>query len=161
MVTATATEARPDTTGVVGDAHLTHGTLEGRSLPPARLLYEKLLGLRCVQHSPQSQLIGGQGGVAIVAVEAGNTAHGQGSENRWVILAGNVATVRAFHERARSGRAEFGIRELSEPVETAGHSAFQLQDADGNWWEINSRSTDYYQELFERGDYDDGGRHGT
>jgi catechol 2,3-dioxygenase-like lactoylglutathione lyase family enzyme len=144
---------------VAGDARLTHGTLEGRSLPPARLLYEKLLGLRCVQHSPQSQLVGGCGSVAIVAVEAGNTAHGQGNENRWVILAGSRAAVLTIHARAAGSRAEFAISELTEPQEAAGECAFQLQDADGNWWEVNSRSGSYYQELFERGDYDrEGGR---
>jgi catechol 2,3-dioxygenase-like lactoylglutathione lyase family enzyme len=138
---------------VVGAAVLTHGTLEDRVLASARLLYEKVLGLRCVQHSPQSQLIAGRSGFGIVAVEAGTTAHPQGRENRWLVHAGDSAAVRAAHHRASDASKELGIQSIAPIAEAeADVVAFALQDADGNWWEITSRSPSHYQALFAKGD---------
>jgi catechol 2,3-dioxygenase-like lactoylglutathione lyase family enzyme len=139
-------------TPIVGPAVLTHGTLEDKVLAAARAVYEKVLGLRCVQHSPKSQLIAGRSGFGIVAVEAGNTAHPQGSENRWVVHGGDPAAVDASQRRATEARDELGLQSVSALTHTGSIAAFSLQDADGNWWEITSRSPGYYQSLFAKGD---------
>jgi catechol 2,3-dioxygenase-like lactoylglutathione lyase family enzyme len=146
------TTADGSTTPIVGLAILTHGTLEDRVLAAARAVYEKVLGLRCVQHSPKSQLIAGRSGFGVVAVEAGSTAHPQGRENRWVIHVADPEEVLAGHRRASDARDELGIQSVSPVAEAAGEASYSLQDADGNWWEITSRSPHYYQSLFAKGD---------
>jgi catechol 2,3-dioxygenase-like lactoylglutathione lyase family enzyme len=135
--------------GIIGDAVLTHGTLESRSLDAARALYESVLGLRCVRHSPRSQLLAGRGHVAIVCVETGTAVHPQGDENRWMVLAGSDEAVIAVHHAATKSDAVARLGLLERNGEA---SRFVMQDKDTNWWEVTSRSPDYYQHMFESGD---------
>jgi catechol 2,3-dioxygenase-like lactoylglutathione lyase family enzyme len=134
---------------IIGGAILTHGTLESRNLDVARALYESVLGLRCVRHSPRSQLLAGRGGVAIVCVETGTAVHPQGDENRWVVLAGGDEAVLAVHDAAAKSDA---VAQLGTLERDGATSRFVMQDVDTNWWEVTSRSPHYYRHIFERGD---------
>ena len=128
---------------------LTHGTLEVRDLNAARDFYENALGLRSVQHAPVSLLIGGEGSTVIVGVKAANRENVQGEENRWLILVGSADTVRDLHSRTASSAR---IAVMGDLIEEDGETSFRVQDGDGNWWEVSSRSESEFQEYFERGD---------
>jgi catechol 2,3-dioxygenase-like lactoylglutathione lyase family enzyme len=134
--------------GIVGDAELTHGTLETRNLNSSRRLFEDALGLRCVRHSPVSQLLAGRGAVGLVCVET-PVAHPQGEENRWVILVGTPEVADRIHRAA----GDSGMLVELQPIRREENTAhFLMQDRDGNWWEISSLSPSHYQSIFERGD---------
>jgi catechol 2,3-dioxygenase-like lactoylglutathione lyase family enzyme len=136
--------------GLIGDtAELTHGTLETRNLNDSRRMFEDILGLRCVRHSPVSQLLAGRGGVGIVCVEAPSVAHPRGEENRWVILVVTPKAVEKVHRTAGDSGMLMELREISHEGNTA---HFIMQDRDANWWEISSLSPSHYQSIFERGD---------
>ena len=71
---------------VIGDALLTHGTLESGDLRRARRAYEQFFGLRVVHHSKVAQLIAGKYDVGVISVFTGKAVHEQGAENRWLVL---------------------------------------------------------------------------
>lgn len=137
---------------VVGSAVLTHGTLESRQLNAARAFYEQGLGLRSVRHAPPAQLIAGAGEVVVVCVEAGHRVHEQGSENRWIVLVPDEATVTKVHDEVARHAAEWGTLEFHAPERRGDELVFVVRDADSNWWEVTNRSRAYYQHIFERGD---------
>lgn len=128
---------------------LTHGTLEVRDLAPSREFYEDVLGLRCVRHAPVALLIGGEGGTCIVGVKAANRTNEQGAENRWLICVGSDKRVEELHLRAQS---RGHILDLGEISSQDGVTSFRVQDGDGNWWEVSSRSESHFQKYFEQGD---------
>ncbi|WP_084396578.1 VOC family protein [Henriciella aquimarina] len=134
---------------VVGEAELTHGTLECRQLVPSRNFYENVLGLRCVQHSPITQLVSGCGDVGVVCAGLGDKVHPQGEENRWVVAVGSEEAVVDIRKKAAESGFTLHLGELST---SDGITRFIMQDADSNWWEVASFGEDYYQALFERGD---------
>lgn len=136
--------------GVIGKAILTHGTMECQKKGPSRAIYEDVLGLRCVNTSKVSQLVAGSGAVTVVCVQVGSAGHPQGDENRWIVLVDDDEAVADAYARASKSD---GVAEVRD-IETAddGSSSFVVRDADSNWWEISSRSRDYYQDIFERGD---------
>jgi len=135
--------------GVIGAAVLTHGTMENRKLGDSRAIYEDLLGLRCVQHSPVSQLVAGCGSIGVVCVERGGGAKPQGEENRWIVLVDDEASVRARHATAQNSDLVTELGEIEQDGDTV---SFAVQDLDGNWWEVTNRAMSHYQQLFERGD---------
>lgn len=134
---------------VLGACELTHGTLECRDITASRAFYEDILGLRCVQHSPVSCLIGGRGDTMIVGVKAGDKLNPQGDENRWLLAVDTITNVKTIHDRAR--RSDF-VLHLGEITDNGGITTCLLQDRDSNWWEVSSRSDLDYQNYFERGD---------
>lgn len=137
--------------GVIGDAELTHGTLESRDLARSRRLYEEVLALRCVRHSPPSQLLGGQGSVCVVAVALGESVHEQGSENRWIVTLQDAQAVAASHRAARGLLAELGILEVGQLIQEDGVTRFRIRDADSNWWDVANLAPDHHEALFQRG----------
>jgi catechol 2,3-dioxygenase-like lactoylglutathione lyase family enzyme len=138
--------------GVVGDAVLTHGTLESRDLVRARAVYEDILGLRCVRHSPPAQLIAGQGDVAVVCVGSGDALHEQASMNRWEVLMGDAAAVTRAYRRATEKAGDLRMLAVGNLSEQNGVQRFLLQDGDSNWWEVSNLPRDYYQAIFKLGD---------
>ena len=138
--------------GIVGGAVLTHGTIESRQLPPARAFYEAGLGLRCVRHSPVSQLLAGAGEVSVVCVEIATGIHEQGAENRWAVQVGDATQVAATHQRIVTYASEWGLLVVEDPIESNGQISFMVRDADSNWWEVSNRPGDYYQKIFEGGE---------
>ena len=136
-------------TGIIGQAVLTHGTLEARVKEDARDFYEKVLRLRCVNTSKVSQLIAGGGDVSVVCVQVGSAGHPQGEENRWIVMVDDEQAVADIHAAASKSD---GVAELRPITSNNGESSFIVQDGDSNWWQVVNRTVDYYQDIFERGD---------
>jgi hypothetical protein len=45
-----------------------------------------------------------------------------------------------------------GIQSVGEISRLDGESAFTIEDADGNWWEVCDRDPTVYRRMFEQGD---------
>lgn len=131
------------------DLLFTHGTAESSDLPAARDFFENVLGLRCVRHSPVTQLVAGCIDFGIVNINAGDKLSPQGPENRWVIAAGDEAAVEEIHRKALE--SDF-TREVGDIVREDDVTRFRVQDGDSNWWDVTSLSDMHYQEFFEKGD---------
>lgn len=134
---------------VARDLLFTHGTAESSNLPPARDFFENVLGLRCVRHSPVTQLVAGCIDFGIVSINAGDRLSPQGSENRWVVAVGSDDAVEDVRRRALE--SDF-TREVGDLVREDGVTHFRMQDADSNWWDVTSLSDTHYQAYFEKGD---------
>jgi catechol 2,3-dioxygenase-like lactoylglutathione lyase family enzyme len=126
---------------------LTHGTAEGRDLPPARDFYENVLGLRCVRHSPLSQFVAGPIDFGVVCLVVGDKLTPQGSENRWVISIGDEQAVVDAHRKAVESSFPEHVGDITRDD---GIARFILQDGDSNWWEVTSLPADYYSRYFDQ-----------
>lgn len=127
----------------------THGTAETRDLPPAREFFEDVLGLRCVRHSPITQLVAGCVDFGIVSLNARDKLTPQGSQNRWIVSVGDAAAVADAHARALA--SDFAD-EVSDITEEDGIASFRIHDNDSNWWDVTNLSANHYDAMFEKGD---------
>lgn len=138
---------------IVNGFNLSHGTLECRKLKDSKQFYREFLGLACVRHHEEAQLISSAGYPwAIVSVQAGEGVRVQGRENRWGVDISSPQEVDEARAAALAHKERYGIRQIDEIVEQDGGRSFSLQDCDGNWWEIEYRRPGYYEDLFRRGD---------
>lgn len=145
----------PESLPVIGDARLSHGTLESRDLPGAKRFYRDFLGLLCIRHREMAQAITDKEfHFAVACVKVPSRTPMQGVENRWLLVARDDATVERAHCAAVERSDSFGISSVSELTGTPGSRSFLLRDLDGNWWEIASRTPRFYHEIFARGDID-------
>jgi len=135
--------AHPEHVPIVNGIHLSHGTLELRTLARAKRFYKEFLGLTCVRHHEQAQILSsGDQRWFIACVQAGNGVHPQGRENRWFVELYARKDVDAAHDAAMQHQAEFDIQRIDSVIDTGRGPSFCLQDCDGNWWEIGYRTLD-------------------
>lgn len=131
---------------------LSHGTLECHDLKPTRHFLRDFLGLDTLRHAQPSFLIWkDEPGVFVACVAAGETVVPQGPENRWEVFVETAQEVDAARQAAIEGQAEYAIRAIGPVEERDGVRSFQLQDLDGNWWEINNRDPRWYDQVFQQG----------
>jgi catechol 2,3-dioxygenase-like lactoylglutathione lyase family enzyme len=130
------------------EAFMTHGTTDVVDVAASRRFYEKVLGLRSVQHVSMAQFVAGGGDFAFVGVQAGKQTAHQDSINRWVLLV-DEERMQTIRDAAFAAQDEFQIKEIGDcqPVEGGGTS-FLLCTADDNWFEISTRSPRYYLDKF-------------
>jgi catechol 2,3-dioxygenase-like lactoylglutathione lyase family enzyme len=143
--------AEPRSGSALQAAELTHGTCEQLDLDASRLFLEATLGLRCVRHLEPAQLFAGRGTFAVFAIRQPRVRP-QTTANRWVLAFPSAADVLAIRERAVRNREAQGIQSVGEISRLDGESAFTLEDADGNWWEVCDRDLTAYRRMFEQGD---------
>lgn len=125
---------------VVNGVHLSHGTLELRTLGRSKRFYRAFLGLACVRHHAQAQVVAAIDYQWFIAcVQAGDRVHEQGRENRWFLELKAATDVDEAHAAALQHGPAFDIRQIDAIVHSDGSRSFCLQDCDGNWWEIGSR----------------------
>jgi len=134
--------SRPDHVPIVNGVHLSHGTLELRTLARSKRFYKAFLGLTCVRHHEQAQVLAsGDQRWFIACVQAGTGVHPQGRENRWFLELHTRKDVDAAHDAAMLYRTEFDIQRIDPVIHTGRGPSFCLQDCDGNWWEIGHRAS--------------------
>lgn len=136
---------------LVGNARLTHGTCEQHDLSRARQFLETVLGMRCVRHLEPAQMIAGQGGFGVFAIQLPKVRP-QGRDNRWILLVDSEAEVLAAMSRAKAAQTDLGLQSVSGPLARHGSIALEIQDGDGNWWELSNRPSSYYEQIFAAGD---------
>lgn len=131
------------------EAFMTHGTTDVVDVALARRFYEEILDLRSVQQYPVAQFVAGGGDFAFVGVQAGKQTAHQNPDNRWVLLV-EEQRMHSIRDRAIAARDVFQIKDISDyqSVEGGGTS-FLLCTADDNWFEISTRSPQYYIDKFE------------
>ena len=135
--------SHPEHVPIVNGIHLSHGTLELRVLARSKRFYKTFLGLTCVRHHEQAQILASSDRRWFIAcVQAGNGVHPQGRENRWFIALDTRKDVDEALEAALQNRAEFDIQRIDPIIDTGRGPSFCLQDCDGNWWEIGYRESD-------------------
>lgn len=138
---------------IVNGFDMSHGTLECHSLRESKQFYREFLGLACVRHHEEAQLISSKSYPwSIVSVQAGDGVHPQGRDYRWGVQVASPGDVDNARATALAHKDQFAIREIEDIVESDGRRSFSLQDRDGNWWEIESAPRDYYENLFRKGD---------
>lgn len=129
-------------------AELTHGTMEQADLPRARRFITQVLGLRCVQHIPPAQIIAGPGPMGIFGIRHPRPRP-QEYQNRWVVGVDGQGALEAVAERASASSAELGLLRAELASDRL---SCDIQDADGNWWQVVVTGDADYRMTFERGD---------
>ena len=136
---------------VLGNARLTHGTMELTDRARTRRFLEEVANLRAVYHRHPATLIAGRGDFAVFALPPPKVKP-QGEQNRWIISAEDASGVAAVRDRALAAQAEMAFLKVGELIEQDGAVSMTIQDADSNWWEFTSRSADHYRAIFAAGD---------
>lgn len=115
---------------------LSHGTLEISDVAATRRFYEEVLGLEVVQQGPISLFIrlGGNHVYACVETKADRPDMPLLYHNGLDLA--SREEVDEAHEQVIGVQEEYGIRQVTSPVDQHGTYSFYLQDLDGNWWEI-------------------------
>lgn len=139
-------------TALVPNTRLSHGTIECMDHKLSRRFYEEVLGLGSVRPLPAAQYLWKGGPWSLVCVGIGVETKPQGVENRFCLRVDAAEEVDAARDAALRLKADHNIREVG-PIEMKdGVRSFTICDRDCNWWEVSNISSDYYDEVFLRGD---------
>jgi catechol 2,3-dioxygenase-like lactoylglutathione lyase family enzyme len=141
----------PAAGALVANARFTHGTCEQLSLERSRKFLEDILVLRCVRHIEPAQFLAGRGSFGVFAIGVPNLKP-QERQNRWILSVDTPAEVEAVYQRAVRSTAALGLRTVAAPEECNGVATLTIQDADGNWWQVEARAPSEYRAMFARGD---------
>jgi len=128
-----------------------HGTMDTRNPEKTQRFLQEFLGVRSVRKSKGTQYVWLGGRWIIACLKVGDKVPPrQGEGFRFGLLVGSPDEVDAAHAAAAEQKEKWEIREIG-PVKIDGETrAFNLQDLDGNWWEIYHRPGHLYDDLFER-----------
>ncbi|WP_232539989.1 VOC family protein [Azohydromonas aeria] len=131
---------------------LSHGTLECYSLAASRRFYEEFLGLEVVRHASPSMAVRLGMRFHIICVEVGDQLKPVHLLNHWGVDVATRAEVDEAYANALQHKEEYGIRQVTKPLDQHGVYSFYLVDLDHNWWEIQ-----HYENGFLHDDYFDFG----
>ena len=138
---------------VINSKFLSHGTLGSKDLEATRKFYTEFLGLEVIRTSKISLMVR-LGGDHVYAVVQSRNKDEMTRLNHNGIDVETDADVDAAHQAVIDGREEWGLYDITEPVEQHGTYSFHFWDADGNTWEILSNPKGGYTWIFEHGDLD-------
>lgn len=130
---------------------LSHGTLECSEIVATRQFFREFLGVQTLRHGPPSFVTWrGQPSFFIACVEAGDQTKPQGLENHWELAVDTEEEVLAAHAAASREGEAWGIRYVSPLGTLDGFPWFCLQDFNGNYWGISTRSREWLEAVFAR-----------
>ena len=145
----TATKAR----SAIKSQFISHGTLGSTDLDRSRKFYEEFLGLEVVQTSKISLMIRlGSNHVYAVVKTTKKPVMDRLFHNG--IDVETVADVDESYQTVLDAADEWGLHEISKPMEQHGTYSFKFWDVDENCWEILSNPARGYTWIFEQGDLD-------
>jgi catechol 2,3-dioxygenase-like lactoylglutathione lyase family enzyme len=142
---------------------LSRGTSVVQDLAKARRFYEGFLGLECVEYEPGAMLARDRdplkrrhrGGAPYWVMDV-REVRGAWETNlfkHWGIDVSSNAEVDQVHAFASAHAKELGIKTVRKPRMQHGTYSFYLEDADGNWWEVERRPPgEENDDIFARGD---------
>ncbi len=138
---------------VINSKFLSHGTLGSKDLEATRKFYTEFLGLEVIRTSKISLMVR-LGGDHVYAVVQSKKKDEMPRLNHNGIDVETDADVDAAHRSVIDGQQEWGLYNVTGPVEQHGTYGFHFWDADGNSWEILSNPKGGYTWIFEHGDLD-------
>ena len=138
---------------VIKSKFLSHGTLGSKDLEATRKFYTEFLGLEVIRTSKISLMVR-LGGDHVYAVVQSRKKDEMPRLNHNGIDVETDADVDAAYQAIIGGQEEWGLYNITEPVEQHGTYSFHFWDADGNAWEILSNPKGGYTWIFEHGDLD-------
>jgi len=142
----------PNGASVVKPYVLSHGTLQVYDLAASRPFYEEFLGLEVVRHGPRSMALRCGLKFHIVAVETKDQLTPTSVFSHWGLDVESKAEVDRCHAAARATQAQYGLRQVRDPIEQHGVYSFYMEDRDHNWWEIQYYAGLQHDDFFEFGD---------
>ncbi len=136
---------------VIKSTFISHGTLGSKDLAASRKFYEEFLGLQVTQTSKISMMIR-LGGNHVYAVVLNKKLGEMPRINHNGIDVDNDGDVDDAYRAVLDGQEQWGLYNVSKPVEQHGTYSFHFWDADGNTWEILSNPKGGYTWIFDQGD---------
>ncbi|MFT5438199.1 MAG: catechol 2,3-dioxygenase-like lactoylglutathione lyase family enzyme [Alphaproteobacteria bacterium] len=132
---------------------ISHGTLGSKDLVRSRKFYEEFLGLEVVQTSKISLMIRLGGHHVYAVVKSAKKPVMDRLFHNGVDVE-TVADVDESYQTVLDAVDEWGLYDISRPVEQHGTYSFSFWDMDDNCWEILSNPARGYTWIFEQGDLD-------
>lgn len=143
------TRPAPSEQSVVTPAYLSHGTLDIQDLDASCRFYTEFLGVDVRYPSSRSMwILKNEQKLFLVCVKTGDKLRPQTEDNRWVLDFAAADDVAKGRDLAVKHKDAYGIREVTDVVETGGHVSFRLQDLDHNWWEFTTAAQDRLDRSF-------------
>jgi catechol-2,3-dioxygenase len=130
---------------------LSHGTLEAYDLEKSRKFYTDFLGLEVVRTSPISLIIRLGGTNTIAVVQNPKRGGAMPLLNHNGLDVETREEVDAAHKLVAEQKEQWGIKQVTKPVDQHGTYSFYLLDMDDNWWEILTNPQDGYSWMFAKG----------
>ena len=134
-------------TSIIKSKFISHGTLGSKNLAQTRKFYEEFLGIEVMQTSKIS-LMARLGGDHIYVVVQDKNMTEMPRLNHNGIDVDSDQEVNASHQAVLDGAEEWGLYNISKPVEQHGTYSFYVIDADSNWWEILTNPPGGYSYVF-------------
>lgn len=141
----------PQQQPVIKSKFISHGTLGSKDLAASRKFYEEFLGLQVTQTSKISMMIR-LGGNHVYAVVLNKKQGEMPRINHNGIDVDNDGEVDNAYRAVLDGQDEWGLYNVTKPVEQHGTYSFHFWDADGNTWEILSNPKGGHTWIFDQGD---------
>ena len=138
---------------VIKSKFLSHGTLGSKDLEATRKFYTEFLGLEVTRTSKISLMVR-LGGDHVYAVVQSKNMDEMPRLNHNGIDVETDADVDEAYQAVLDGQEEWGLYNVTKPVEQHGTYSFHFWDADGNAWEILSNPKGGYTWIFDQGDLD-------
>ena len=136
---------------IIKSKFISHGTLGSKNLAQTRKFYEEFLGIEVMQTSKIS-LMARLGGDHIYVVVQDKNMTEMPRLNHNGIDVDSDQEVNASHQAVLDGAEEWGLYNISKPVEQHGTYSFHFWDRDGNCWEILWNPKNGYNWIFDMGD---------
>ena len=136
---------------VIKSKFLSHGTLGSKDLVATRKFYTEFLGFEVIRTSKISLMVR-LGGDHVYAVVLSRNMDEMPRLNHNGIDVDSDADVEEAYGAVVAGKEEWGLYDITRPVEQHGTYSFHFWDADGNSWEILSNPSGGYSWIFEHGD---------
>ena len=138
-------------TSVINSKFLSHGTLGSKDLNVTRRFYEEFLGIEVMQTSKISLMIRLGGNHIYAVVQDKNMGEMPRLNHNGIDVESHSEVDKSYHA-VLDGQEQWGLYNVSKPVEQHGTYSFHFWDRDGNCWEILSNPRDGYNWIFNMGD---------
>ena len=138
-------------TSVINSKFLSHGTLGSKDLNATRRFYEEFLGIEVMQTSKISLMIRLGGNHIYAVVQDKNMGEMPRLNHNGIDVESDSEVDKSYHA-VLDGEKQWGLYNVSKPVEQHGTYSFHFWDRDGNCWEILSNPRDGYNWIFNMGD---------
>jgi len=136
---------------VINSQFLSHGTLGSKDLAATRKFYEEFLGIEVMQTSKISLMIRLGGNHIYAVVQDKNMGEMPRLNHNGIDVASDEEVDKSY-QAVLDGAENWGLYNVSQPVEQHGTYSFHFWDRDGNCWEILSNPQNGYNWIFDMGD---------
>ena len=138
---------------VIKSKFLSHGTLASKDLDATRKFYTEFLGLEVTRTSKISMMVRLGSDHVYAVVLSKNYGEMPRLNHNGIDVESDVDVDEAY-QAVVDGQEEWGLYNITTPVEQHGTYSFHFWDRDGNAWEILSNPKGGYTWIFDQGDLD-------